>query len=236
LLGAQSLTGEREPESARGADEARQIPRPAAVGEQPDLAERLNEARGFRGDHEIAGERDARPCSGCHTVDSGDHRAGQLPQAANQRVVSGIDRGAEIERRSVWNSGAIAEILPGGEGTACPREHEDARSAATRLCDCAAQVCMHRGIERIELVGTIERDARHAVRERIENRLHGSDPLDEKCDPLPDADAHRRECASPLDALELVESRSDEPRAAGAERMADGNRSTVRIDVLSIVR
>src|SRR5207253_10473965 len=55
-------------------------------------------------------------------------------------------------------------------------------------------------------------------------------------DALADADAHGAEGVAAVGAQELIERGSDEARAAGTERVADGDGAAVGIDVWRVVR
>src|SRR4051794_37744290 len=59
--------------------------------------------------------------------------------------------------------------------------------------------------------------------------LHG---LDDRRDPHPDANALRREAVALARAPQLVRDRRDETRARRAERMADGDRAAVDVDLV----
>src|SRR5467141_3064818 len=60
--------------------------------------------------------------------------------------------------------------------------------------------------------------------------------LNNECDPLSHADAHGAKRVPAADRLKLIYRGSSEARPGCAERMADSDRSTVRIDVGGVVR
>src|SRR6185369_15866295 len=60
------------------------------------------------------------------------------------------------------------------------------------------------------------------------------DSLHDRRDPLPDADAHRREAPTPAGPDELVAEHRDQPRPAHPERMAEGDRPAVDVDLRRI--
>src|SRR4051794_31308355 len=60
-------------------------------------------------------------------------------------------------------------------------------------------------------------------------RLRRSDPLDDRGNPHPPADAQRGEAAAQVPALELVDERAEDHRAGGAQRVAHGDRAAVDV-------
>jgi hypothetical protein len=74
-------------------------------------------------------------------------------------------------------------------------------------------------------------------------RVHGGDrgffasgALDDERDALADSDAHGAERVAPAGAAELVHRGRDEARAAGAERVAEGDGAAIGIHVGAVVR
>src|SRR6185312_14214682 len=62
-----------------------------------------------------------------------------------------------------------------------------------------------------------------------------SDTLDDHGDSLADADAHGAEGVAAFGALQLIDGGREEPCAACAERMAEGNSAALRIDAWVVV-
>src|SRR3954468_23042932 len=62
------------------------------------------------------------------------------------------------------------------------------------------------------------------------------DPLDDHRNALPHSNTHRAQRITAASRGELIHRSGDDSRARHAERMADRNRATVRIDIFSIVR
>src|SRR6218665_1211030 len=62
-----------------------------------------------------------------------------------------------------------------------------------------------------------------------------SDAFDDQGDALADADAHGAQRIAAAAAMQLVDGGGDQPRTAGAERMAQGNGAPVRIDARIVV-
>src|SRR5713226_2958319 len=61
------------------------------------------------------------------------------------------------------------------------------------------------------------------------------DAFQNESNSLAHADAHGAESIFAIGAQELIERRGHQPRAAGAERVTDGNRATVGIYVRGVV-
>ena len=74
LLRRQLLGEQGEAHGARHADALRQEPGAAGVGDQAELAERLQEGGGFLRDDEVAGQRHRAAGAGGDAVDGGDGR------------------------------------------------------------------------------------------------------------------------------------------------------------------
>src|ERR1700761_4807078 len=73
------------------------------------------------------------------------------------------------------------------------------------------------------------------IRLAVSLRLSQLDALDDECNSLADADAHGAKRVFLAGASELVCRGGDEPRAARAERMADRDRTAVRIHVRGVI-
>ena len=164
LLRRQLVAQQCQAHRARIAEQPRQQPRAAGVRHQAELAERLNEARRARRDHQIAGQRDVRARAGGHAVDGGDDRHRQIAQREHQRLVVLLDRLAEIDALPARRDGAIAEILAGAEAAAGAGEHQHARSAIFRQAtERIAHFAMHLDVEAVEPIGPVQRQPRDAV-------------------------------------------------------------------------
>ena len=123
LLGAQRLGQHGKPAGAGGADEARQHPGAARVGDQPDAGEGLQEARAARGIHEVAGQRDVGRGAGGDAVDGADHRLLQRGDQLDQRIVGLLQPAAGVGRgRRPW-------ARPPRPGPGRPRRRGPRRSA-----------------------------------------------------------------------------------------------------------
>ena len=166
LFGGQFVAEQGQAQRPRVADQARQAPCPAAVGNQSELAKGLNEAGGTRRDDQIAGQRDigARSCR--NAIDRRDHGHGQGMQCEHQRIVVLVHGSPEIEADRAPRC-AIREILAGAESAAGTGEHQHA-GAAARIARASAclHLAVHLDVEAVELVGPIQRQPGDAIVER----------------------------------------------------------------------
>ena len=80
-LRLQRLAGQRQAERPRLADQPRQHPGAAAVRDQADRGEALDELGALRGDDDVAGQSDIGARAGRDAVDPRDHRHGQRSRA-----------------------------------------------------------------------------------------------------------------------------------------------------------
>ena len=72
------------------------------------------------------------------------------------------------------------------------------------------------------------------VSARARARSMPSDTLDERARPQASSAAHRHEADLAVGALELVQQRGDQPRAGGAERVAERHRAAVDVDAVHV--
>ncbi len=149
---------------------------PPVSGTRPSFANASMKLAERRGDHQIAGERDvgARACG--NAVDGADDRHRQRAQRKHQRLVVAFDRCAEIDRRAARRHRAVGEVLPRAEASAGAGDEQDARRglrahARNRI----AHFRVHRVVEAVETVRTIEGETGGAAFQREENVLvaHG---------------------------------------------------------------
>ena len=115
------------PMRPRRADQPGQEIRSARIGDEADLAERLDETRRFCRDHEIARQRDVRACAGGNAVDRAHHGHRQRPQRQHQRAIVGLDRRAQVHRRGSRRDGAIGEVLSRAEAAPRAGQQQHAR-------------------------------------------------------------------------------------------------------------
>ncbi len=167
LLRRELVAEQREAHRARRSDETRQEVRAARVRNEADLRERLDEARRFGSDDEIARQRDVGPRARRHAVDDADDRQRQRTQAQDERLVVAFDRGAEVHRRLTGRDGAIREILAGAEAAARPGQQQCAhRRVVLDAQERVANLGMHRVVEAVEAIGAIERQPRDPAVDR----------------------------------------------------------------------
>jgi hypothetical protein len=65
----------------------------------------------------------------------------------------------------------LAEVLPGAETPARTGQDQHARAVAGDAAERVTQLRMHRGIEAVESLGPVQRDARDRSRDVIQDRL-----------------------------------------------------------------
>ena len=158
LVGAKRLGGEGKRACAGGTNESRQQPRAAAIGNEPDLGEGLDEARRARRQNDVAGERDVGAGAGGDAVDRGNDRKRQGAQLAHERIVIAVERTSEDDGFAVLVQ-PLVQILPGAERAAGAGEQERAAVAVVlRLGERALEVRMHGLGECVELPRAVERD------------------------------------------------------------------------------
>ena len=168
--------------AARGPSRARVPTRrgrkyvPPESGIEPDLAERLDEARRLRRDHDVAGEREVGAGAGGDAVDRADDRHRQRAQRQHQRLVVALDRRAEVDGRAAGRDRAVAP------GPARRRSRGRRRSAAARAptrrpstrAERVAHLGVHRVVEAVEPVGPVERQPRDAAVDGEQDRARSS--------------------------------------------------------------
>ncbi len=163
------LAEQRQAEGSRVADEPRQRPRPPGVRDEPELRKRLHEARGARGDDQVAGKRDVGAGARRDPVDGRDHRHRQVLQREHQRLVVPLDRIAEVDRLAAGRHGPVAEILARAKSASGAAEDQYASPHRAERRERVAYLGVHRRVEAVELVRPIERQARDAPVEAEQN-------------------------------------------------------------------
>jgi hypothetical protein len=136
----QLVARHRQSERARPAHQARQQPGAAAVGNQADPGEGLDETGAAGGDHEVAAEREVGAGAGGDAVDGGDHRHRQVGNAVGQWPVLAFDHGAHIGR-TVGASVhvGVGQVLAGAEAPPRPVTSSALTPAAAAASSSAAR-------------------------------------------------------------------------------------------------
>ena len=136
--------------------------RAAAVGDQADLGEGLDEARRARRDHDVAAERHVRAGTGGHAVDRSDHRHRHAAQAQRQRPVDSA-RSARRYRSAgrlasrVGCDAWIGEILAGAEPRPAPVSTTQRTSGAAAAASSASHSSLvHGGREAVERLRPVQ--------------------------------------------------------------------------------
>ena len=166
LGGVDDVRGEDQLLGARQADDARQQPRAAAVGDEPDLPEELAEAGPVGGDDEIAAQRQVRAGADGVAVHHRDRRLGEVHQPEDHAI-------ERLDARAALGGGvtpgahrldvaARAEISAGaGE------DHHARRLVGLDLVEHARQLAAHHEIERVEGLRSIQGNRRAAAHGRL---------------------------------------------------------------------
>src|SRR5438128_1445786 len=102
------------------------MPAAAAVGNEAEGGEALDEFGGPGGNDDVAGKRDVGAGAGGDSVDAGDHRLRHGRETADQRVPAGLDGIAEIDGFAGGDR-AVIQILAGAKAAAGAGEDDDPR-------------------------------------------------------------------------------------------------------------
>jgi len=133
----------------------RRVKNRAAVGREPDTPEDLREARGFRGDHEVAGERDAPANADCRPVYRGNDRLFNRMESADEGVAAAL-HAFTISAQIVRLSGHSVHVGAGAEPSAGSGHDDDAHLVVEpQLREVIAQALTHIDGQRVELVGAV---------------------------------------------------------------------------------
>src|ERR1019366_4789600 len=136
ILGRELVAEQRQRQRLGPADQTRQQPGAAAIGDEADLREGLDEARRARRDDDVATEREVRAGPRGDAVDRRDDRYRHRSDTQGQRLVVALDGGADVGRRAtgfeVRRDDRVGEILPGAKAAAATGENEAAHVAVVR--------------------------------------------------------------------------------------------------------
>jgi hypothetical protein len=164
----------------------RQEPARRTIHAHPTAAEHEAEARRLGRETHVHRQREGRPEPDAGAVDRGDHRlqAAKEPQrdqaAAVARDVAGAQLlGAAHLRAShhIEPGARIRQIGAGAERAAAAGDHHGPhRVVGVDEIPHPQQLAFHRRIERVELLGTIERDRRDRVGDLVGDRRERATP------------------------------------------------------------
>ncbi len=167
VRGGERLTAEDQARGPVPAQGSHQGPGRAGVGHQPDPHEGLDEARVVGGVDEVTGERQGGAGTRGDAVDRGDHRLGQVPDGADERVVLVGQDAAEVALAA-----AAAQVRPAAEAASLTGDDDGAdRLVASRRLDRGEQLGAHRCVEGIQRLGPVEGDGRDGVGQIDPDRL-----------------------------------------------------------------
>ena len=165
LGGVDHLPGEDQLAGLGHADQARQEVRPAPVHVKAALDERLAEARGGRGEPDVAAERDVHARAGGGAVDGGDDGLGGVAHGEEHAVAEGRDA---VDHRPLGAAllGLVhgLHVAAGAEALAGAGDHDDAHVVVTACPEHGVvEVVAQRVPERVEALGPIEGEGGDAV-------------------------------------------------------------------------
>ena len=150
LLGGDGIGGERHLHRHAVGDPPGQPEQGAAGGEEPDSGLRDAELDALRRDQEVARERQLEPAGEGEALDRGDQRfAGPL----GEELVESLGHPLGEER---------LEVHPGAEAASGAGQHAGGEPVvAVELVHGGEQALAELGVDRVPLVGTVERDQQH---------------------------------------------------------------------------
>jgi hypothetical protein len=184
VLGAELVGQHGQAERVGATDQTRQQPRAAAIGDQADLRERLDEARRASGDDEVAEQREIRSCAGGDAVDRRHDRHRHRADAQRERLVEALDRRADIggggAGLAIRRDRRIGEILAGAETSAGAGDDDAADTAiACRCVERRAQFAVHSAGEAVERLRPVQSERANAagIADANERFFQGVSPL-----------------------------------------------------------
>ena len=161
--GVDHLAGEEELQRASLADEARQPLRPAVARAEAELHLGLSELRRVGGDADVARHRQLAAAAEREAVDRGDRPAWATSRTGGRRA--GRARARALRLRSA--SARRARAMSAPATNARPAPVSDARRRRRRVARASSIASpsspMRRVVERVQLVGPIDRDRGDAV-------------------------------------------------------------------------
>ena len=184
------------------------MPASAAVGDQAQGREALDEFGGFGGDDQVAGERNVGACAGSDSVDARDHRLGHGRKAADKRVPAFLNRGAEVDRLAGGDH-SVVQILSRAKTATGAGKDDDPRISG--FIERLGEFDMHLTSEAVETVGAVERDAGDVVAPIEKDGVVGHVPWlegrrvpDQVCSGRKRSEASMRDCLVPALAISLT--------------------------------
>jgi hypothetical protein len=118
----------------------------------------------FRGQHDVAGQRQVGAGAGGHAVDGADHRHRQGAQRRHQRGVEFFDRFAEVDAGGARFDGAVVQVLAGAEAAAGAGQQQHAHGlVGLELVQGVADFAVHGLGEAVQAVGAVQGEDGDAV-------------------------------------------------------------------------
>jgi serine protease Do len=157
--GGEAATGAEPFEGACVTEQAGDEVRAARVRNEPDIDEGGDERRRGGGKAKVTGAGERETSAGCGAVHRGDHRFLEPPQSEDARVVRPPEPLAEVPGLVP----ELVQVLADGEAASRPGEDDGANVRIRGLVERRSKARVHRLVEGIQDVRTVERDREHAA-------------------------------------------------------------------------
>ena len=168
VLGHQLVAEHRKRHRIRPPHQARQQPAAAAVGNQADLRERLDEACRARRDDDVAQKREIGSRACCDAVDRRDHRHRHRADAQRERLVEALDRVPDVDLRRAASAcrrdRRVGEVLAGTKAPTGSGDDDTAHGAVVGGgIERDAQLAVHRRSEAVQGLRPVQRQSDDAA-------------------------------------------------------------------------
>jgi len=170
LLRGQLVTQHCESGGACIADQTWKEPGGTAIRYQSETAECLDKHRRARRNHDVAGERDAGARPRGNAIDRRDDRHRQVAQCEYQRLVVSLNGFPEIYAPAAGHDHAVAKVLPRAKSATRTGQHQHSRAVINNLRQRAPDFLVHRGIQAVQPIRSVQGQPRNVVCHRILDR------------------------------------------------------------------
>ena len=163
--GVDGLAEHRELRGPCRSDEAGEEVRARQVGDQPDANKRLHEGCRLSRNPQVARERERKARAGGDAVHRRDHRLVHRSDDADCGGVVVPEDRADVKPSCVRG----AEVLATAESAPCPGDdHGTHLRARGAFAQCGGHLIQQCRRDRVEHVGSVQRQRQHAVGERLQ--------------------------------------------------------------------